>query len=128
MYPSVPTRTDLVQTKAKYCPLCCLNEGGFPEGCRTCIHSSSFITEIFIPDGAPSYVRVSFLRRNPLDFGLNLSSVLNLSTFGPPPVRRFRLSRHLRRINQDDVLLEKEGFGQRLTLPELQEALCERGL
>lgn len=29
---------------------------------------------------------------------------------------------------QDDTLLEQEGLGQRLTLPELQEALDERGL
>lgn len=57
-----------------------------------------------------------------------LCSILNLSTFGPPLVRRSRLTRHLRRISQDDVLLEQEGLGQRLTLPELQEALDERGL
>ncbi|KAF9650925.1 hypothetical protein BDM02DRAFT_3185071 [Thelephora ganbajun] len=58
---------------------------------------------------------------------LALSGVLNLSTFGPPPLRRFRLTRHLRRISQDDTLLGQEGLGQRLTLPELQEALDERG-
>ena len=29
---------------------------------------------------------------------------------------------------QDDALLAREGLGQRLTLPELQEALDERGL
>ena len=57
-----------------------------------------------------------------------MCSVLDLSTFGPPPVRRSRLTRYLHRITQDDVLLEQEGLGQRLTLPELQEALDERGL
>ncbi|KAF9792967.1 LETM1-like protein-domain-containing protein [Thelephora terrestris] len=58
---------------------------------------------------------------------LAMNGVLNLSTFGPPPIRRLRLTRHLRRITQDDTLLEQEGLGQRLTLPELQEALDERG-
>jgi len=58
---------------------------------------------------------------------LALSGVLNLSTFGPPPVRRSRLTRYLWRITQDDALLEQEGLGHRLTLPELQEALDERG-
>lgn len=58
---------------------------------------------------------------------LALNGVLNLSTFGPPPFQRRRLTRYLRRITQDDALLEREGLGQRLTLPELQEALDERG-
>jgi hypothetical protein len=73
-------------------------------------------------------VRVSFLHGDPFDFSSNRLRVLNLSTFGPSPVRRFRVTRHLRRISQDDALLEQEGLGQRLTLPELQEALDERGL
>jgi len=58
---------------------------------------------------------------------LAMCGVLNLSTFGPPPIRRLRVTRHLRRISQDDALLGQEGLGQRLTLPELQEALDERG-
>jgi len=58
---------------------------------------------------------------------LAMCGVLDLSTFGPPTVRRFRVTRHLLRISQDDALLEQEGLGQRLTLPELQEALDERG-
>jgi len=58
---------------------------------------------------------------------LAMSGVLNLSTFGLPPVRRFRLTRHLQWISKDDALLEQESLGQRLTLPELQEALDERG-
>ena len=128
VYPSVPTRANPIQTEGKYRPLCHLNEGGLPENCRTRISSGSLIVDIFVSDGAPSYVRVSFWRCGPLGFDSNRPSVLNLSTFGPPPVRRFRVTRHLRRISNDDALLEQEGLGQRLTLPELQEALDERGL
>lgn len=128
MYPSVPTRANPVQAEGEYRPLCHLNEGGVPENCRTCISPSSPVAEVFVSDGAPGYVRVSFWLCGPLGFDSNRPSVLNLSTFGPPPVRRFRVTRHLQRISKDDALLEQEGLGQRLTLPELQEALDERGL
>jgi len=128
MHPPIPARTDPIQTKAEHCCLCRLNEGGFPEYRRTRIPSSSLVAEIFISDGAFGYVRVSFVHGDPLGFNSNRHSILNLSTFGPSPLRRFRVTRHLRRISQDDALLEQEGLGQRLTLPELQEALDERGL
>lgn len=128
MYPPFPTRTDLVQTTEKYRPLRRFHEGGFSKDCRTCIPSSSPVIEISVTDGAVGSDRVSFSGGYYPGFGSSLCSVLDLSTFGPPPVRRFRLTRYLRRITQDDVLLEQEGFGQRLTLPELQEALDERGL
>lgn len=39
-----------------------------------------------------------------------------------------RVKTRLERIAKDDTLLNKEGQDQRLTLPELQEALDERGL
>jgi len=124
----IPTRTDLIQTKAKYCRLCRFHEGGLSEDRRKRIHSSSLFTEIFVSDGAAGRERVSFLHCDPFGSGSIRCRVLNLSTFGPPPVRRSRLTRHLGRISQDDALLEREGCGQRLTLPELQEALDERGL
>lgn len=39
-----------------------------------------------------------------------------------------RIKAQLERIAKDDKLLNQEGQDQRLTLPELQEALDERGL
>ncbi|KAH9058808.1 hypothetical protein EDB87DRAFT_1563871 [Lactarius vividus] len=42
--------------------------------------------------------------------------------------RRSRLERHMRSIVADDALLAKEGMGDRLTHPELLEALEERGI
>lgn len=124
----IPTRTDPIQTEAEHCCLCLFHEGGLSKDCRTCIPSNSLFTEIFVSGGAAGHERVSFLHGDPLGLISIQFSVLNLSTFGPPLVRRSRLTRHLRRISQDDALLEQEGLGQRLTLPELQEALDERGL
>jgi hypothetical protein len=124
----IPTRTNPIQTKAEHCRLCRFHESGLPKHRRTRIPPSSLVTEIFVSGGALSRERVSFLDRGSFGFGSILCSVLSLSTFGPPPVRRSRLTRHLQRISQDDALLEQEGLGQRLTLPELQEALDERGL
>lgn len=124
----IPTRTDLIQAKAKYGRLCRLHEGGLSKDYRTRIRTSSLLTEFLVSDGAAGRERVSFLHGDPFGFSSVRCSVLNLSTFGPPPVRRSRLTRHLWRISQDDALLEQEGLGQRLTLPELQEALDERGL
>lgn len=122
------TRTDPIQAKAEHCRVCRFHERGLPEDRRTSIPASSLITDIFVSDGAISRERVSFFDGGYFISGSIPYSVLDLSTFGPPPVRRFRLTRYLRRISQDDALLEQEGLGQRLTLPELQEALDERGL
>ncbi|KZV63648.1 hypothetical protein PENSPDRAFT_657109 [Peniophora sp. CONT] len=55
-------------------------------------------------------------------------SVLSLSTLGPPPTRLKRIEKHLKRITEDDTRLAAEGFGSRLNLVELGEALEERGI
>ena len=55
-------------------------------------------------------------------------SVFSLSTMGPPFMRRRRLQRHLQAIAADDALLKQEGMGDRLTRPELLEALEQRGM
>ena len=61
MYPSIPTRTDLVQAKAKHRPSCRFYEGGLSKDCRTRIPSNPPIADIFIADGVVSSERVSFL-------------------------------------------------------------------
>ena len=124
----ITTRADPIQAKTEHRRLCRFHEGGLPEDRRTSIPTSSLITEIFVSYGAIGRERVSSFNGGYLLFGSIPYSVLDLSTFGPPPIRRSRLTRYLRRISQDDALLEQEGLGQRLTLPELQEALDERGL
>lgn len=58
----------------------------------------------------------------------SLRSVLSLSTWGPSFLRRWRIERHLKSVVVDDELLTKEGMGDRLTQPELREALWERGM
>lgn len=58
----------------------------------------------------------------------SLHSVLSLSTLGPNFSRRWRIERHLKSVIVDDDLLTKEGMGDRLTHPELREALWERGM
>lgn len=55
-------------------------------------------------------------------------SVLSLSTWGLNFNRRWRIERHLKSVVVDDELLTKEGMGDRLTHPELREALWERGM
>ena len=55
-------------------------------------------------------------------------SLLSLSSWGPNFRRKSRIVRHLQSIVADDVLLAKEGMGDRLTNPELLEALEERGM
>ena len=127
MCPSIPTRTDLVQTKEEYRHFRRFHEG-LSKDCRTRIPSCRPVARIFVSDRAVGSERVSFSCGHSLSFSSPRCSVLDLSTFGPPPIRRFRLIRYLHRITQDDALLEQEGLGQRLTLPELQEALDERGL
>lgn len=57
-----------------------------------------------------------------------LCGMLSLSTLGPPFARRSRLERHLKKLIPDDVLLQREGMGERLTRPELLDALEERGI
>ena len=59
---------------------------------------------------------------------LSLHSILSLSTWGPNLNRRWRIERHLKSVVADDRLLIKEGLGDRLTHPELREALRERGM
>jgi len=56
-----------------------------------------------------------------------MCGILSLSTYGLPGFRLNRIKRHLERIAEDDTMLIQEGKDQRLTLPELQEALDERG-
>ena len=56
------------------------------------------------------------------------SSLLSLSTWGPDFRRRSRIERHMQSIVTDDALLVKEGMGDRLTYPELLEALEGRGM
>jgi LETM1 and EF-hand domain-containing protein 1 len=58
----------------------------------------------------------------------SLHSILSLSTWGPNFNRRWRIERHLKSVVVDDELLTKEGMGDRLTHPELREALWERGM
>ncbi|KAH9046884.1 hypothetical protein EDB84DRAFT_1463972 [Lactarius hengduanensis] len=60
--------------------------------------------------------------------GIALCGLLSLSTWGPNFRRRSRLERHIQYIVADDALLAKEGMGDRLTHPELLEALEERGI
>jgi len=57
-----------------------------------------------------------------------LCGVLSLSTWGPDFRRRWRVERHLKSVVLDDELLVKEDMGDRLTQPELREALWERGI
>ncbi|KAI0674838.1 hypothetical protein C8Q78DRAFT_1182760 [Trametes maxima] len=56
------------------------------------------------------------------------SSVLSLSTFGPPSTRRNRIKKHLQTIAADDALLSREDAGSRLSAREVREALEERGI
>jgi len=60
--------------------------------------------------------------------GIALCGLLSQSTWGPSFRRRKRIERHMRFVAADDVLLAKEGLGDRLTHPELLEALQERGI
>ncbi|KAF8462234.1 hypothetical protein DFH94DRAFT_640706 [Russula ochroleuca] len=58
----------------------------------------------------------------------SLHSLLSLSTWGPDLRRRRRIQKYLGSVVVDDGLLAKEGMGDRLTHPELLEALWERGI
>lgn len=57
-----------------------------------------------------------------------LCGLLSLSSWGPNFRRKSRIERHLQSIAADDALLVQEGMGDRLTHPELLEALEERGI
>ncbi|KAF8270247.1 hypothetical protein EI94DRAFT_1571874 [Lactarius quietus] len=57
-----------------------------------------------------------------------LCGLLSLSSWGPNFRRQSRIERHMQSIVADDALLVKEGLGDRLTHPELLEALEERGI
>jgi len=59
---------------------------------------------------------------------IGLCGLLSLSTWGPNFQRRRRIEKHLGSVAVDDELLAKEGKGDRLTHPELLEALWERGI
>ncbi|THH05464.1 hypothetical protein EW146_g9895 [Bondarzewia mesenterica] len=79
-----------------------------------------------IKEASPSHVALSSVSgRMPL---VALCGIFSLSTIGPPFMRRNRLERHLKAIAEDDVLLKQEGMGERLTQPELLEALENRGM
>jgi LETM1 and EF-hand domain-containing protein 1 len=54
--------------------------------------------------------------------------ILRLATWGPPPLRLWRLDRYLRHIAEDDVLLAKEDWGAKLADKDVLKALNERGM
>ncbi|KAI0001290.1 hypothetical protein BJV74DRAFT_766424 [Russula compacta] len=58
----------------------------------------------------------------------SLYSLLSLSTWGPNFRRWSRVKQHIKSVVVDDALLVAEGMGDRLTHPELLEALEERGI
>lgn len=55
-------------------------------------------------------------------------SILGLPAWGPSPLHTWRIRRHLNAIALDDEMLRREGYGRHLTIPELEEALLERGM
>ncbi|KAG8213788.1 hypothetical protein J3R82DRAFT_10500 [Butyriboletus roseoflavus] len=55
-------------------------------------------------------------------------SVLGLPAWGPAPLNTWRIRRHLSAVAVDDERLRHEGCGRHLTIPELEEALLERGM
>ncbi|KAI0661244.1 hypothetical protein C8Q70DRAFT_1130735 [Cubamyces menziesii] len=59
---------------------------------------------------------------------VSYNGLMSLSTFGPPPMRLRRIKKHLQAIAADDVLIAREGAGERLSVEELREALEERGI
>jgi LETM1 and EF-hand domain-containing protein 1 len=54
--------------------------------------------------------------------------LIGIPAWGPPQLARWHLQRHLQYISSDDKVLKQEGYGRDLTLPELKEALQERGM
>ncbi|KAJ8590405.1 hypothetical protein M405DRAFT_861370 [Rhizopogon salebrosus TDB-379] len=57
-----------------------------------------------------------------------LCGLIGLPAWGPSQLTRWHLQRHLQYISSDDKVLKQEGYGRDLTLPELKEALQERGM
>ncbi|KAG2153856.1 hypothetical protein DEU56DRAFT_771404 [Suillus clintonianus] len=57
-----------------------------------------------------------------------LCGVIGIPAWGPLQLTRWRLQRHLQNVASDDTMLKQEGYGRDLTLPELKEALQERGM
>ncbi|EGN99548.1 hypothetical protein SERLA73DRAFT_179627 [Serpula lacrymans var. lacrymans S7.3] len=57
-----------------------------------------------------------------------MCGLLGLPQWGPSSLSMWRLRRHLRYLSMDDALLHKEGLGKDLTMPELSDALYERGI
>jgi len=55
-------------------------------------------------------------------------SMLGLPAWGPSPLNNWRIRRRLNAVASDDELLRREGCGRHLTIPELEEALLERGM
>jgi LETM1 and EF-hand domain-containing protein 1 len=54
--------------------------------------------------------------------------VIGIPAWGPLQLVRWRLQRHLQNVASDDKMLKQEAHGRDLTLPELKEALQERGM
>lgn len=57
-----------------------------------------------------------------------LCRVIGVPAWGPLQLVQWRLQRHLQNIASDDKMLKQEVYGRDLTLPELKEALQERGM
>ncbi|KAF8441389.1 hypothetical protein L210DRAFT_3398732 [Boletus edulis BED1] len=55
-------------------------------------------------------------------------SILGLPSWGPTTLNAWRIRRHLNTVAMDDERLRYEGCGRHLTIPELEEALVERGM
>ncbi|KAF8557951.1 hypothetical protein OG21DRAFT_1456332 [Imleria badia] len=55
-------------------------------------------------------------------------SIIGLRTWGPSSLNAWRIRRHLNAVALDDDRLRREGCGRHLTIPELEEALLERGM
>ncbi|KAH7923939.1 hypothetical protein BV22DRAFT_1091891 [Leucogyrophana mollusca] len=67
----------------------------------------------------------------PLQKVSNLGAVcgiLGLPAWGPSQLAAWRIRRRLQYISSDDKILKQEAYGRDLTVPELTEALCERGM
>lgn len=54
--------------------------------------------------------------------------MLGLPAWGPSSLNTWRIRRHLKAISLDDEKLRHEGGARHLTIPELEDALRERGM
>ncbi|KAG2342535.1 hypothetical protein BDR05DRAFT_934888 [Suillus weaverae] len=57
-----------------------------------------------------------------------LCGVIGAPAWGPLQLVRWHLQRHIQNVASDDKMLKQEAYGRDLTLPELKEALQERGM